>query len=379
MTGRDRFMAALARREPDRVPVWELIVDDPTLSAWGARDHLEFAEAEGLDGVTVFEHGRRMPLTHSEIRAFRMRGGLLPSGATILERDEWGIIWGTTPDGAGYPIGGPLENADAVAGYRPPDPDDPARLAGLREAVRRFKGKRAVVFLTHDAFEWPHYLRGGMENLFEDWLEAPERALQLAELVVDWKIRLMTNAIREGADAIVSGDDYAAGTGPMMSPAHFRRFVLPFLTRSVRAAHDLGVPYIKHTDGNLWPILDDLLAAGIDALDPLEPKAGMDIGEVKRRVGDRIALVGNLDCAGLLPSGTPAEVEDAVKETIAKAAPGGGYILASSNTIHPGVKPDNYRAMAEAVRRWGRYPLDRTMVAAYRDRDYMSKWRPVAG
>lgn len=378
MNGRERFMAALARKQPDRVPVWELIVDDPTRSAWGAADYLDFAEREDLDGVTVFENGIRMPLTAAEIRAFRLRGGHLPESGTLVERDEWGIIWATTPDGAGYPVGGPLESADAIAHYRPPDPRDPARLASMREAVRRFKGKRAIVFLTHDGFEWPHYLRGGMENLFLDWIEEPKRALEIAEMATDWKIALMRAAIREGADAVVSGDDYAAGSGPVMSPAHFRTFVLPFLKKSVEAAHDLGVPYIKHTDGKLWPIMDQLLEAGIDALDPIEPKAGMDIGDVKAKLGDRIALVGNIDCSRLLCSGTTTEVEEAVKETIAKAAPGGGYILASSNTIHPGVKPENYKAMTDAARRWGGYPLDARMVEAYRGRDYMARWRSVA-
>ncbi len=378
MTSRDRFLAALARREPDRIPVWELIVDDPTRSAWGARDDFEFAEQEDLDAVTVFESAPRMPLTSTETRAFRLRGGMVPAGDVRLERDDWGIIWAAADSGVTYPVGGPLESAEAIARYRPPDPDDPARLAGVHDAVRRFKGRRAIVFLTHDGFEWPHYLRGGMEPLFEDWIEAPDTALRLAGLAADWKIRLMERAIRAGADAVVSGDDYAAGTGPVMSPAHFRRFVLPFLTRSVAAAHALGVPYIKHTDGKLWPILDDLVGAGIDALDPIEPKAGMDIGAVKAAYGDRIALVGNIDCGGLLPRGTPAEVEEAVKETIAKAGPGGGYVLASSNTIHSGVRPENYRAMTDAARRWGRYPLDRDLVRDYRTKDYMAKWRATA-
>ena len=158
-----------------------------------------------------------------------------------------------------------------------------------------------------------------------------------------------------------------------MSPGHFRELVLPYLKRSIETAHELGVRYIKHTDGNIWSLLDAMMEAGIDAIDPLEPIAGMDIGEVKTRYGDRMALVGNLDCTDLLPNATPEEVEDAVKETIAKGAPGGGYILASSNSIHPAVRPENYRAMVEAARRWGEYPLDSQMVETYRKRDYMER------
>ena len=374
MNGRDRFLAALARYAPDRVPVWELIINEPTLSAFGATDGLDFAEAADLDAVTVFEVMHRTPLAAAEAREFTLRGGAA-AGGVALARDEWGIVWGAAADGEDYPVAGPIRGPDVLRRYRPPDPDAPHRLGMLVEAVRRFKGRRAVVFLTHDGFEFAHYLRGGMEGLFEDWIERPTFALELADLVCDWKIRLMLRAIAAGADAVVSGDDYAGGMGPMMSPAHFRMFVAPFLKRTVAAAHAAGVPFIKHTDGQLWPILEDLVATGIDALDPIEPKAGMDIGAVRRRLGHRVTLIGNLDCSHLLARGTPAEVADAVRETIAKAAPDGGYILASSNTIHPGVSPENYRAMLAAAREHGAYPIDPALIRDWAGRDYMARWR----
>jgi uroporphyrinogen decarboxylase len=240
--------------------------------------------------------------------------------------------------------------------------------------VERFKRRRAIVFLTHDGFEFPHYLRGGMDHLFMDYIENPGLAHDLAEMVADYKIRLMRRAIELGADAIVAGDDYAGREAPVMSPAHFREFILPYMARSVDAAHDAGVPYIKHTDGNIWSLMDMMVDAGIDAIDPLEPIAGMDIGEVKSQYGDRVTLIGNVDCTELLPNGTTADVEDAVKETLAKAAPGGGYIMASSNSIHPAVKPENYRSMMATARRWGTYPLDASMIDTYRNRNYINRW-----
>ena len=139
-------------------------------------------------------------------------------------------------------------------------------------------------------------------------------------------------------------------------------------------AKDKGVPFIKHTDGNLWLIMDMIVDTGIDALDPLEPIAGIDIGEMKEKYGNRIALAGNIDCTELLTRGTEKDVVEAVKETIAKAGVGGGYILASSNSIHPGVKPNNYRAMVEAAREYGRYPLDPKMVEEYKEKNYIAKF-----
>ena len=279
-----------------------------------------------------------------------------------------------TDYGIPYPISGPIQTADDLRRYQPPDPDADYRLASLRAAVERFKGRKAIVFLTHEGFEFPHYLRGGMEHLFLDFVERPSLAHQLAEIVIDYKTRLLRRAVALGADVIVSGDDYASRSGPMISPRHFREFVLPYLRRSIQAAHDAGAPYIKHTDGNIWLLLETLVEAGIDAIDPLEPIAGMDIGEVKRRFGERVALVGNVDCTELLTHASPTDVFEAVQETIAKAAPGGGYILASSNSIHPGVLPDNYRALVQAARRWGSYPLDRRWVEQYSAKNYVARY-----
>jgi uroporphyrinogen decarboxylase len=98
-----------------------------------------------------------------------------------------------------------------------------------------------------------------------------------------------------------------------------------------------------------------IVDAGVDGVNPIEPAAGMDIGEVKQKYGHRVCLIGNIDCSCLLPEGSVEEVEAAVKECIRKAAPGGGYIISSSNSIHSSVKPENYLAMIQATRKYGRY------------------------
>jgi uroporphyrinogen decarboxylase len=320
MAGYQRMMTALRRGQPDRVPIWELIVDRPVIEAlYGDISYHEFVEREGLDGVTVFEDQRIEELGNS------------------LSRDEWGIVWRVDTPGIPYRIAGPIKSQADLDGYVPPDPDADHRLKTLEAAVKRFKGERAIVFLGHDGFEFSHYLYG-MENLLVSYHENPELAHRLARLVVDYKKRVLERAIEIGADIGLTGDDYANRLGP------------------------------------LWSILDGLIDTGLHALDPLEPIAHMDIGEVKRRYGDRIAVAGNVDCGELLCRGSVEEVVEAVKETIAKAAPGGGHIVASSNSIHPGVKPQNYRAMLEAGRRFGTYPLDSNTVAKYRERSYIARY-----
>lgn len=371
MNGYERMMTAARRGQPDRVPVWELIINRPVIKALypelftpdrqsryerGSQGafllQADFVDREDLDGITVFEDGRVEWMDDATFR------------------DEWGITWQVPPTGIPYAVGHPIRSEADLADYHPPDPEADCRLESLEKAVERFKGRKAVVFLGHDAFEFSHYLRG-LDNLLMDYVLNPGFVDRLARIVMDYKRRVLERAAEVGADILCTGDDYAHNRAPMMSPAHFERFVLPYLQEAVDVAKRKGVPFLKHTDGCLWPILDMIVDAGIDVLDPIEPVAGMDIGRVKDAYGDRIALAGNVDCSHLLPRGTPEQVAEAVKETLAKGGVGGGLILASSNSIHPAVRAENYRAMVEAARQYGRYPLDRGMVEAYRQKDYV--------
>jgi uroporphyrinogen decarboxylase len=376
MNGYERFMTAIQGGRPDRVPIWELIINRPVIKAlypelfspakvkqyeWGSCGgfllQADFVDKEDLDGITIFEDYE----VQKQIDA-----------KTFV--DEWGITWQTNDDGIPYAVEHPLKDESDMDRWAPPDPDAEHRLQSLRLAVERFKGRRAIVFLSHDAFEFSHYLRG-LPELLMDYVVNPAFAHRVARVVCDYKKRVLQRAAELGADVLCTGDDYAHRTGTIMSPEHFNEFVLPYLQEAVDIAKSNALPFLKHTDGYLWEILDELVNAGIDCLDPLEPVAGMDVGRVRQVLGNRIALAGNVDCGQLLPFGTPQEVEDAVKETLAKGAVRGGFILASSNSIHPAVNPQNYQAMVEAGRTFGVYPLDEDMVVEYGTRDYMARYR----
>jgi uroporphyrinogen decarboxylase len=139
--------------------------------------------------------------------------------------------------------------------------------------------------------------------------------------------------------------------------------VLPYFEKMVRLCKDNGVYVIKHCDGNIWPALEMTVNTGIDGINPIEPAAGMDIGEVKQKYGDRVCLMGNIDCGNLLWRGSVDEVVRTVKDTIRKAAPGGGYALMSSNSITSVVRPENLRAMWETTWEFGTYPLNMDALA----------------
>jgi len=354
MNGLERVLTTLNHKEPDRVPVWELIVNEPVIKALhGDISYLEFCEKEDLDGVTIFETHRMEDLGND------------------LVKDEWGTVWKIEPNGIPYPMEGAIKDESDLDRYTPPDPEADYRMDDLKAAAERFGGERAIVFLGHETFEFSHYLLGGMDKLLMQYVLNPEFCHRLSEMIWAYKGRVLEMAAEVGADILLTGDDVAQRKATLMSPDHFKEFILPYLKKAVDVSHAKGKPFVKHTDGCLWEILDLMVDAGIDAIDPIEPIANMDIGEVKQKYKGRVAVCGNVDCTCILPHGTKEQVIDAVKETIAKASPGGGHVLASSNSIHPGVNPENYRTMLETAREFGTYPLDERMVEEYSKRSYV--------
>ena len=338
MNNYERVMAAMRVEQPDRVPIVELLIDSKVQQAIhpGARDFGDLAEFLDLDNVgsgAVYEQVKQT------------------SDGFV---DEWGVRYIAGPEAIAHPVEPAIRNMDDLKNYTPPDPDAPHRLGLLPEFVKRYKGKRAVFFHTRAAYMWSAFLVG-MENLLMAFAADREFAEAVMDVVGDIGEKVARNAVRAGADIVTLGDDYAANWGPMFSREHFQRFVLPRLQRVVDAIHEEGGMVCKHSDGNLWPILDLIVDTGVEAINPIEPVANMDIGEVKQKYGKRVCLVGNIDCGELLSNGTVEQVDAAVRKCIDDAATGGGFMLCSSNSIHSSINPENYVAMVRAGQKYGKY------------------------
>ncbi len=197
----------------------------------------------------------------------------------------------------------------------------------------------------------------GDVNYFRAMVKNPEFIYRANEFMMDYQLRYMRNCIDMGVDIFWINGDWAMTERPMVSREFTERFLAPPFKKLVDFAHSRGVPVIKHTDGNIWPIYDTIIDAGADGLHPIDPMAGMDIGEAKATFGDKICLCGNVSCAFSLVSGTEEEVRRETKEVIRKAGKGGGLICMSSNSVHSGINPKNYLAMVKAIREFGQYPL----------------------
>lgn len=195
----------------------------------------------------------------------------------------------------------------------------------------------------------------GMQGLIMAIVREPELVQSLVDLSVTVNLELAKEVVARGVKIVYTGDDYAYNKGPLISPKHFRELFYPGLNRVMQGYKELGLYVIKHTDGNIWSLIDMIVDSGIGCLDPIDPQAGMDLGEVKARYGHRVPLKGNIDCAELMTFGTPDEVIAATKDALRIGMPDGGYILSSSISIHSGVKPENYMAMLQTLKEFGRY------------------------
>lgn len=159
-----------------------------------------------------------------------------------------------------------------------------------------------------------------------------------------------------GAELMFIGGDIAYNYGPMISPKQYRDFLLPEIRAQTDALHKRGVFAFNSSDGNLWPIIEDyLINSGVDGMMEIQVTADMDLKKLKDLYGEKICFTGSVDCQHTLVHGGVRQVTEETKKVIETLSPGGGHILSSSNSIHAGVKPENFFAMLEAARKYGKY------------------------
>lgn len=171
-----------------------------------------------------------------------------------------------------------------------------------------------------------------------------DRALERGQRIRQWGV----------LDGFCLCSDYCFNNAPFLSPAMFDEFVTPYLKQLVAGYREMGFYVIKHTDGNIMPILDSLVECQPHALHSIDPQGGVDLAEVKRLVGDKVALIGNVNCA-LLQTGTNEEAVADVRRAWRDGMPGGGYIFGTSNCIYTGLPLERYELMLDVWREEGVY------------------------
>jgi len=195
-----------------------------------------------------------------------------------------------------------------------------------------------------------------MEKLSFRLADDPEGLKKRLALDVDEQLARFSRFAGTGLfDGFALCMDYCLNTGPFLSPSQFSEFVTPYLARLIAGQRSMGFYTIKHTDGNIMPIVDQLVQAGPHALHSLDPQAGVDIAYLKKTYGSRVCLIGNVNC-GLLQTGTDDQVVESCRFALRGGMPGGGYVYSTSNCVYTGMSLARYELMMEVWRREGIYP-----------------------
>jgi uroporphyrinogen decarboxylase len=224
-----------------------------------------------------------------------------------------------------------------------PDPTDP-RLYSEARAFVASKGERAAAFITRAGI-FPTLLSMGMEGFSIALYENRPLLETILDRYFEWSIEVAQRVCRLGFDLYVTTDDMAHKTGPLFSPAVFHELVMP---RYRKLAEKVSLPWVMHSDGNIEPLLADLISLGIAGIHPLE-KGAVDIRQIKARYGQQLCLLGNVDL-NILGNGTVEETEAEVRGLIGDLGPGGGSIISSGNSLTSCLKPANVNAMARIIR-----------------------------
>lgn len=356
----DNLRVALLRQgEPAYVPLMEFGVDYDVKCAFLGRrleslkDDVDFWYEAGYDYIpmqagirTLFWPGH----SSSEKVADRGRETGRPfyrrtsTRYSIYQNGEREMAW--AQEGPGI-----IASMEDFERFPWPDPEQ-MDLSAFEE-VRQYlwPGMKAIAIMGY-IFTAAWWLMG-MENFCIAVREQPELVRRLYERI--WAIQsgVLLRLLRlEVVGGIMHPDDLAYSEALIISPTHFREYVFPWYRWCGALVRDSGRLYIFHSDGRLHSVLEDIIACGFHALHPIEPKA-MDIVDLKRSVGARLSLIGNIDLGYTLTRGTPEEVEAEVRERIRALSPGGGYCVSSSNSVTAYVPLANYQAMREAVFRYG--------------------------
>jgi uroporphyrinogen decarboxylase len=238
-----------------------------------------------------------------------------------------------------------------------PNPSGLDELLQLIDCVREISGDTYFLMIHGDA---TYGVPSGsdMMDFIERIADEPEKVKQEAEDQVNEALTKAEKISQHGGlDGFALCTDYCFNTGPFLSPNMFSEYVTPYLARLTRGYRDMGFYVIKHTDGNIMPILDQLVDTEPHALHSLDPQGDVDLTEVKSLVGDRVCLIGNVHC-GFLQTGTEEEVVRNVSDTLKAGMSGEGYIFSTSNCVYTGLPLARYELMHKIWMNEGVYPGD---------------------
>ncbi|MCU0961707.1 MAG: hypothetical protein MUF48_16555 [Pirellulaceae bacterium] len=349
MNSRDRVLTAIARREPDRVPIY----------LWLTPHIIERLKQER--GVETPEDGLQMDLRMVDYVACPESADFTPFTRDFPENttvDEWGC--GTFPVGFYHFTKAvcPLAHVTTVAQVAdyPFPRREPVR-SELAKAVQAVKARDLAAVSQYECgtFEQGHALMG-MEPLLAAMCTCPDMVHALFDRISDVKARMAAAYVEAGVDVLFIGDDIGIQAGPIMAPAMWREFLLPPLKKIIDRARSVrpDIPIAYHSCGVVGFAVEGLIEAGITILQSVQPEAN-DPAELKRKYGDRLAFWGGVGSQSTMSHGTAQDVKAEVRHLIETVGAGGGYICSPAHFVEPESPLENLDAFLEAIEEFGYY------------------------
>ena len=345
MTSRERVLTAIAHREPDRLPI---TFDAEPEVIQALQTHFGVSTRDAVwDALHV---DTRLVGADHHYHHIRRQDG--------VEYDFWGIgstaqaySGGTYMEYTHWPLAG-FSTLAEIDAYDWPTPDE-LSFETLRACRTANPDKAIIAHITHGAYFKATHLRG-MENFMVDLGLQPEFAQAIMRRVQDYLLPAIERLCREAGDSFdifYMADDYCSADGPLMSPDLFRAEIRPYLAAIADTCHRYNKKFLLHVCGAVRRLLPDILAAGVDLLEPIQTSAaGMEVESLKRDFGDRLTFYGSIDLIRVLSRGTPEQVRQEVLKNFHTLGNGGGFIVGPGHTyIQPDCPLANILAMYETA------------------------------
>jgi len=392
MNTRERVIKAINHEEPDKVPSYEGSIDN-------LRILNHYGEQYGIDGLAAIQEiifkqsngnlekfnkqihnlsrskSAAKPAIESTIRLYNKIGiDLVPIMLCIHPYkyfkngfiSEFGHRFEYKENPTDkmhllYYMRGTINNFEEYEEFPLPDPDNPLRKNFFNAAMElesEYNGKiccapgiTGMMEMTWEGFGLQNFSRllSNRKNAKKVFDDRGKFSVEMVKRIIEWG----------GSGPLIIFDDYGYKKGLFMSPQNYREFVIPWLKRICNSAHMGGLKVILHSCGDIYQIFEDIIDAGVDAINPIEPTTAnrdYNIFKLNEKYGSQITFIGNVSPQDLADK-KPQDINDYVKKLITQIAPDGGFILSSGHSINPAVKLENFLAMRESLEKYGSYPI----------------------
>ncbi len=347
INGKQRSIAVLNHQDFDRYPMFDILANDAAIEYYAGRK----LTVENGKEVVHAALENMVDATRWIILYPQKEEKIVAEDGTIIEQKRW-TAW--------YHRRFTLTIDDVVKNVKSDidffsEPENVKKeaeaLDGRIEEIARLRNEFKNVFIFGN-----YLIKTGLQlyagiglELFSYFInDYPDLFDTYMKKGTAFKVQVINTAKKISRfPAIFDCEDIASKNGPLFSPIIMKKYFYPHLEMLVDAYHKKGVKFIFHTDGNVMPVLDELVATGIDGLNPLEVIAGMNLKEIRKK-HSRLIMIGGIDCSQLLPFGTPEQVKMAVKKAIEDAGP--WYFPGSSTELHNNIPLDNIRIMVDTIR-----------------------------